>query len=421
MNTTEIDLLKRKVRENLDLSGVTIPEEIEISTMTMDAKLDVNFNATNIYKYIRTSKDGIVRIKPITNKKRTKKEKKPSQIRKRKNLVVEEKRKNSEEFLNQVTVYVNVSEKDDKNPVSVKIFRNGTLHFTGVVSIGCILEATYKICEECKRKRAIPIEVHNKDGTITKTIKKISFLENDDDLEKLNINNMYDFAVSMINCNFRVPFRIDRPKLWVAMSSDGYNVTYDSNGHSAVNIKYQIQEDESVSKGVKVRYVDDLGKNEERVTIFVFESGSIIIILGNQGFRPINEVYTFIYRYLLENYDTIVKDDELTDSSIREYLEESEFKGMITIPKGNPNSTAYMPKKNIVKEPKITAKNKNNSKLEKSEINSVTDDTYPIIKPLSDKRKISHNKLSTSISKRKVPLSTKIASRSIASRFTVSN
>ena len=49
MNTTEIDLLKRKVRENLDLSGVTIPEEIEISTMTMDAKLDVNFNATNAY------------------------------------------------------------------------------------------------------------------------------------------------------------------------------------------------------------------------------------------------------------------------------------------------------------------------------------------------------------------------------------
>ena len=65
MDTTEIDLLKRKVRENLDLSGVRIPEEIDISTMTMDAKLDVNFNASNIYNYIRTSKDGIVRIKPI--------------------------------------------------------------------------------------------------------------------------------------------------------------------------------------------------------------------------------------------------------------------------------------------------------------------------------------------------------------------
>ena len=151
MNTSEIDLLKTKVRENLDLSGVTIPEEIDISTMTMDAKLDVKFNATNIYKYIRTSKDAIVRIKPITNNKK-KKDNKVSQVRKRKNIVVEEKKKkNSEEFLNQVTVYVNVSEKRDANPVSVKIFRNGTLHFTGVVSIGSLLEATHKICEECKK------------------------------------------------------------------------------------------------------------------------------------------------------------------------------------------------------------------------------------------------------------------------------
>lgn len=362
MNTREIDLLKQKVRENLDLSGVTIPEEIEISTMTMDAKLDVNFNATNIYKYIRTSKNGIVRIKPINSNKK-KKEKKPSQVRKRKNIVVEKKKKNSEEFLNQVTVYVNVSEKDDDHPVSVKIFRNGTLHFTGVVSITSLLEATHKICEECKRKRAIIVQKKHSDGTVTERVETISFVENEEDVEKLSISNMYDFAVSMINCNFKVPFRVDRPKLLVSMASDGYKVNYDSNGHSAVNIKYQIQKNESISKGVKVRNVDDLGKNEERVTIFVFESGSIIIILGNQGFRPINEVYTFIYRYLLENYDTIVKDNELTDSSIREYLEESEFRGMINVPKGNPNSTAYMPKKQTVT--KITSKNKKNPPIKK--------------------------------------------------------
>ena len=362
MNTREIDLLKQKVRENLDLSGVTVPEEIEISTMTMDAKLDVNFNATNIYKYIRTSKNGIVRIKPINSNKK-KKEKKPSQVRKRKNIVVEKKKKNSEEFLNQVTVYVNVSEKDDDHPVSVKIFRNGTLHFTGVVSITSLLEATHKICEECKRKRAIIVQKKHSDGTVTERVETISFVENEEDVEKLSISNMYDFAVSMINCNFKVPFRVDRPKLLVSMASDGYKVNYDSNGHSAVNIKYQIQKNESISKGVKVRNVDDLGKNEERVTIFVFESGSIIIILGNQGFRPINEVYTFIYRYLLENYDTIVKDNELTDSSIREYLEESEFRGMINVPKGNPNSTAYMPKKQTVT--KITSKNKKNPPIKK--------------------------------------------------------
>jgi hypothetical protein len=391
MDTTEIDLLKQKVRENLDLAGVTIPEEIKISTMTMDAKLDVKFNATNIYKYIRTSKEGIVRIKPITKKaKKDKKPKNSQQIRKRKNVIVEEKKKkNSEEFLNQVTVYVNVSQKNDKNPVSVKIFRNGTLHFTGVVSIASLLEATYKICEECKRKRAIVVQTKNPDGTVTERIEKIDFV---DDVSKLDISNLFDFAVSMINCNFKVPFKVDRPKLLVSMSSDGYNVAYDSNGHSAVNIKYQIQKKESVSKGIRVRNIDDLGKNKERVTIFVFESGSIIIILGNQGFRPINEVYTFIYKYLLVNYDTIVKDDELTDSSIREYLEESEYKNTITVHKGTPNSTAYMPKKKQQIKTKPKAKTQSNQKQVPAPSKKSLSRSQTKVKSYSKNMKVTSNK-----------------------------
>ena len=105
----------------------------------------------------------------------------------------------------------------------------------------------------------------------------------------------------MINCNFVVPFKINRPKLQILLKTDDYNAEYDSNGHA----------------GVKIRYVSI----KQKITIFVFESGSIIIILGNQGFSRINEVYTFIYKYLLENYDVIVKDDNLTNSSILKYLE----------------------------------------------------------------------------------------------------
>jgi hypothetical protein len=361
MNTTEIGLLEQKVRENLDLVGVTIPEEIRISTMTMDAKIDVKFNATNIYKYMRTSKDAIVRIKANTKKPKETKNKMQIESRNPKtsnskaelaykerlnNGGKEKKKKNSEEFLNQVTVYVNVSQKE--KPVSVKIFECGTLHYTGVVSIASLLEATYKICEECKRSRSMLVETRNPDKSITRKIEKIDFV---DDVDKLNIHNLYDFAVSMINCNFKVPFKVDRPKLLVNMVSDGYNAAFDSNGHSAVNIKYKVKNSESMSRAVRVRDTDDLGKNEARVTIFVFEPGSIIIILGNQGFRPIDEVYTFIYKYLLENFDTIAKNDELTDSSIREYLEESEFRDTVSIFEGNPNSTAYTPsafkKKNV--------------------------------------------------------------------------
>lgn len=342
MDTKEIKRLKKKIRENLDLTGVTIPEEIKISTMTMDAKLDVKFNVQNIYRYIRKSKDSIVRIKKI--KAQPQKEKKVTKLKKRKNVTEFDKKskKSSIKFLNQVTVFVRVSQKPADRPVSVKIFGNGTLHYTGVINIASLIEATQKICEECKRKRAIFVEKKDSKGNIIRKVKTITFA---DDPSKLTVSGLHDFAVTMINCNFGVPFRVDRPKLLVSLTSDAYNASFDSNGHSAVKVKYAIKNPESFSKGIRIREEDDLGKNEKRVTIFVFESGKIIIILGNQGFRPINEVYTFIYKYLLENYDIIVKDDELTDSSIREYLEESEYKDKVDVPKGNPNSTAYIPGK----------------------------------------------------------------------------
>ena len=76
---------------------------------------------------------------------------------------------------------------------------------------------------------------------------------------------------------------------------------YDSNGHA----------------GVKIKYIS----LKNKITIFVFESGSIIIILGNQGFTKIQEVYDFIYKYLLENYEAIVKNDDYAKVIIQKYID----------------------------------------------------------------------------------------------------
>jgi len=342
METDRFEAITHKVMRQLDLEGVVIPPDIVISTMTMDAKLNIEFDATNIYKYIKTSHDRIMRINPVIKERKRQRKTNRDTIKKknreklqsistssskRTDIDKSKRRKNGEEFLNQVTVYVKVSEKDAEHPVSVKIFRNGTLHFTGVKTIRCLLEAVEHICTECKVQRAIIARTKNSNKT---KIKQITFVNNP---SQLSVSNLYDFAVAMINCSFVVPFRIDRPKLLSCLTADGYNASYDSNGHSAVNIKYLIQDKSSQSMGVKIRDSNDLGKNDERITIFVFESGSIIIILGNQGFRPIKEVYTFIYRYLLTNYDAIVKDDELTDQSIQEYRLEAKQKEMRDIEK----------------------------------------------------------------------------------------
>ncbi|VBB18264.1 TATA box binding protein [Yasminevirus sp. GU-2018] len=314
----KIDRLRDSIKNILELNDVDIPEDIKVATMTLEGKFDTTFYPWNIYKYIRRSKDGIVDVVKGNSKKKKDNDDdievdesgnitEPAQIASQtasqaaSTVDVEpasktkarkgkkSKNRQSEVFLNQVTVSIAVKNKE--KPVSVKIFNNGTIHFTGCVSIDNLLEATYKLCIECKREVAVV-------GTNGKVV-DIKFVK---DPDVLRVENLYDNKADMINCIFVAPFKIDRPKLQVLMKSDGYNAVYDSNGHAGVKIKY-------VSTG-------------QKITIFVFESGSIIIILGKQGFRRINEIFTFIYKYLLENYESIVKDDDITTSVIVKYLEE---------------------------------------------------------------------------------------------------
>jgi len=270
--------------------------------MTLEGKFDTTFYPLNIYKYIKRSKDGIIDVvKGNGSKKRKKnddldvdengniKEKiqeyiaPKSKARKGKKSTTRQ----SDDFLNQVTLSINVSNKD--KPLSVKIFNNGTVHFTGCVTIDNLLEATYKLCNECCKDVAV--------FDRNRRLINIKFVE---DHTKLRVEYLFDNKVDMINCIFVVPFKIDRPKLQILMKADGFNAFYDSNGHA----------------GVKIKYVS-IGK---KITIFVFESGSIIIIVGNQGFGRISEIFTFIYKYLLENYESIVKEDNITTSVILEHL-----------------------------------------------------------------------------------------------------
>lgn len=298
-DTTKIKKLKKQIKKTLELINLDIPEEIKISTMTLEAKLNTRFFPWNIYRYIKKNDDGIVNVVKENRNKKEKKKKKAEKlaedmdadraenVKTNKSREKKSKNKQSEVFLNQVTVSIKVSNKD--KPVSVKIFNSGTVHFTGCICIDNLLEAAYKLCIECQREVAI-LDNNGK-------IRDIKFAE---DVTELRVENLYDFKVDMINCIFIVPFNVDRPKLQILMKSDGHNVTYDSNGHAGVKIKY-------VSTG-------------QKITIFVFESGAIIIILGNQGFNRINEIHNFIYKYLLENYESIVKDDSIITTCILKYI-----------------------------------------------------------------------------------------------------
>ncbi len=286
-NITE---LEQRVKSSLKIDNVNIPEDINISTMTIEAKFDTTFIPLNIYKYINRDPNNIIRVN-IRNTGKCSRFRKKLVLHEQHSIFIQKKKmtncvKRKAEFLNQVTAIVNVSKKKNNMPVSVKIFRNGTLHFTGCHTIENVLEVAQKICFECKKVRAVI--------TKNKKIKEIKFAEN---TPILKLENLHDFKIDMINSNFVVPFEIDRPKLYNKLKNDQYDVYYDSNKHAAVNITYK--------KGL---------------TLFVFESGSIIIIVGNDGFNPINEGYYFIYEYLLKNYRDIVKDNHNLHNSLTKLL-----------------------------------------------------------------------------------------------------
>ncbi len=282
-----IEELRLKIKNEIGLCDSDIPADIKISTITICAKLSTNFYPSNIEKYIETNPYGII-SKPTINDKKKKKKNVRRTSNKKNNLSnmqsKDNKNKQKNDMQNQVTVKVSVSKKD--KPLSIKIFKNGSLHFTGCKNIDDIIEATEKICIECKKTRGI---------IVNGKIKEIVFAEN---IDELRVENLHNFSVKMINSDFRIPFKIDRPKLYVKLKSENYITEFDTNKHAGVKIKYL-----------------------ERITIFVFESGSIIIILGSQGFEMLSNAYTFVYKYLLESYDVIVKNDALTNSGIIKCLE----------------------------------------------------------------------------------------------------
>jgi hypothetical protein len=296
MDNNKYTQIKNNIRDTLDLHDEYIGK-VKIATMTFEGKFKTTFYPLNIYNYMQKNQNSIVSIIKIADKKYRRTQKCMLIMDNRE--LDDTKYMHNDMFLNQVTVNINVSNK--KNPVSVKIFSNGSVHFTGCITIDNLLEAIYKLCVECRRCIYV-LDTNN-------TIKKIQFAHTPD---VLYLEQIFDIKTDMVNCIFTVPFKIDRTKLQALLWGHKYNATYDSNSHAAVNIKFYDTETK----------INNKGKNG-KITMLVFEQGSIIIILGKQGFKKINEMYNFIYKYLLENYKLIVKNDNIAWDIINKYIEKT--------------------------------------------------------------------------------------------------
>lgn len=282
-NNSKYNTLEQLAFSELDTK--LLPSDVTISTMTIYCKAQTVFNCYNIAKYIDLTLDSILSVTygkvedPETNRTLIKKKKTSAKKKKKKNI-----------FYNQISMYVYAKGKKDKKPVNVKLFSNGAIQMTGCQKIDNAVDVLNKIFYELKKEKAILDPKENK------IVMKL-FATN---LKMLDLKKIDKLNIAMINSGFKMPFKIDRGKLYNLLIQTKNECLYDPVKHACVNIKYE--------------------HPDKTISIFVFEKGSIIIT-GAKNCEQIKSAYDFINKYLLTHHSKIKKNDNLTNQNIIKYLD----------------------------------------------------------------------------------------------------
>jgi hypothetical protein len=236
-------------------------------------------------------------------------------------------KKKENNFYNQVSLIFRTSKlmgirdedltkKDMEKNINVKLFINGSIHMTGCKHFSNIIKVLeiifekivnvksyYNKNEKCfkkiyfvnsydpkeviKKKKEYQIENKkiNQDKFLTKIYEELKL----GNIDKLSLDDVKKFKIGMINTNFNIGFKINREMLCKKMAEHNISVNFESISHASVDSKIHI-----------------LHLNK-KISIFVFESGSITIA-GSKSYDQIRYGYEFINKFILENYfDLYVK------------------------------------------------------------------------------------------------------------------
>ncbi len=251
--------------EKLKCMVCNLPESLSISTMTLTCNFDVTIYKENMRKYLPFEKDGLIGIDRSNGFESSYKNKK------------KQKKINKREMQNQITTEIYCSLKKNKK-INVKFFKNGSLHITGCSSLE-ILEEIINTSKKILSKEMAILKIENG----KKVIVDIPFVS---DISKLDLKLMSKVDISMINSNFEIEMKIDRLRLEKKLLEANINAKYAPETHAGVIIKHKYNDNEDVS-------------------IFVFQSGSIIIT-GALHRNHIISSYIFITKFLYENYNEVV-------------------------------------------------------------------------------------------------------------------
>jgi len=272
----------------------------KVSTITCNANIGIN-----LYLDLSILYNNIIPVFEnnniiwIQNSSECSKGNNPKKIRKTKK---DKKKKNR--FDNQITIIYQFN--NDYRP-NIKIFKNGNIQLTGITKIDNDVEniANY-IISKIKEIYIIDNKINNNYDTESKEI----FFSN------LKFNN---FKIRMINTDFKTfcdnefkkKFTIRRKELHNLLISDKYNNKSSFQPGIYQGVKLEYYDNENNNNGICECISHNFNKKNnqstcKKVTIAIFESGSILIT-GGVNFKQVNNAYSYITNLIKNNIAIIYK------------------------------------------------------------------------------------------------------------------
>jgi len=270
----------------------------KVSTITCNVDIGINIDLITLYEYFNISdKSNFIWIyyPKITDKENSRGE----YPKKRRNVKKTTDKKTS--FDNQVTVLYKTT-----NYFNLKIFKNGNIQLTGVKEQKDVSIIIQQIIEEIKRISLI-------NPNITST---------EDFISKIGFSN---FHIRMINTDFKTftnetmeeKFLIKRKVLHKILMSDIYNnkCSFEPGKYHGVKLEFFWNKNKNKQDGICNcsehcfgKGNGDGNKNCKKITVAIFESGSVLIT-GGVSFEQIEEAYNYITTVFKKHKDEIKKTD----------------------------------------------------------------------------------------------------------------
>jgi TATA-box binding protein (TBP) (component of TFIID and TFIIIB) len=273
--------------------------DYKVSTITCNVDLGVNIDLNILYNNFEIGgKSKFIWIyypkMPEDENKRGVYPKKQRKIKKMANI-----KKTS--FDNQVTFLY----KSDNYP-NLKLFKNGNIRITGVKDKDDVKIIVEQVIEEIKR--------------ISKINSNISITE-----DFINKIGFFNFRIRMINTDFKTfaddnkmeKFLIRRRALHMILISDKYNnkCSFEPGKYHGVKLEFFWNEEKEQQDGICKCRDNCFGKgngkgnkNCKKITIAIFESGSVLIT-GGISFKQIDDAYKYITDIFIKHKTEIKKID----------------------------------------------------------------------------------------------------------------